>query len=113
MCTPCCNKDFPDRVPCCDCDRDDAVCTALTSPGAGGKASQPSHTAGLVVTVFLIVLLAAAMVGIGGYYVVTRVRWRVSGKYKPVPNGELLATLALVEDSESGSEAELFAKEDA
>jgi len=101
------------KVTSCVTECPNALCTPLTSPGAGGRTRQSFHTAGLVVTLLLIVLLAVAMVGIGGYYIVTRERWRVLGTYKPVPNGELPATLALVEDSESGSEAELFAKEDA
>lgn len=76
--------------------------------------SDSSHHVGLGVTITIIVFVTALMLGIGVYHIVTRLWWRRPGvQYKPLDShkdGELAATLALVEeDSESGSDAELFA----
>jgi hypothetical protein len=57
--------------------------------------------------------IGAVMVGIGLFYLSTRIRQRTATiSYAPLntKKGDLAATLALVEDSESGSEAELFAR---
>ena len=117
-CTLCCNRDFPDRLPCCDCDTDHTHCVLQTQlPTASSIDSSASSSAsrklGLTVVVGIIILIAVVMFGIGVYYAVTRLRWRSGVSYRPLRNprnGELPATLALVEDTESGSDAELFAK---
>ena len=114
-CMLCCNADFPDRMPCCDCDADHITCVFQTSPPptASHEGKSNSRTVGLVVAVVIIVLIAVSMLVIGLFYTVKRLR-RITGvSYRPLPNprnGELPATLALVEDTESGSDAELFAK---
>ena len=116
-CTLCCNPDFSHRTPCCDCDIDRTVCVLQTkSPPPSSShthhAISKSHGVGLAITIIIITAITASMLGIGLYYAVTRLRRRkVSYKRLHNPrNGDLPATLALVEDSESGSEAELFAK---
>ena len=121
-CTLCCNRDFPDRAPCCDCDADNSDCVLQSTPppietdGHTKTRSDTSHGVGLAITIIIILLVAASMLGIGMYYAVTRWRRGSGMLYSRLPNpknGDLAATLALVEDSESGSEAELFAKADA
>ena len=115
-CIDCCNKDFPNRVPCCDCDTDHMTCIRQNTPpttSVSDKSISDSHHVGLALTIAVVVLVASLMLGIGLFYAVTRLRWRTGVLYKPLQNhkdGELAATLALVEDSESGSDAELFAK---
>ena len=112
-CIPCCSKDFPDRTPCCDCTtHDDTTCITgtLTDTSAVNKTRKPSFA--LVVIILGVFAVLVTVLGIGTYYAVTRLK--KGNPYKRLPNsnlGNLPATLALIEeDSESGSEAELFAK---
>ena len=114
-CTPCCDQDHPETVPCCDCDADHVTCILKTTHPTTKSHESNSHRTGLVVTLCILVATAAIVLGIGLYYATTRLRRSRGVSYKPLRSsrhggGELAATLALVEESESGSEAELFAK---
>ena len=119
-CTLCCNPDIPKRAPCCDCDADRTNCVLLATPPTTAAASRgvESHSstselnkAGLAVVLVVVALIAAVMTGIALFYLATRIRQRRI-MYTPLNStkGDMAATLALVEDSESGSEAELFAR---
>lgn len=110
-CIVCCNIDYPNWTPCCNCDQDHTVCVIETTPPStvSSHTKSNSNKAGLVLSLVIVALLAAAMLGIGTYYVMTRVR-KAPHLYKPLQNGDLPATLALVEDSESGTDAEVYAK---
>jgi hypothetical protein len=115
-CTICCSPDFPERAPCCDCDADPTTCVLLAAPPtAAVSKTSPSkfHGIGLAITVVILALIGAVMVGVALFYVATWVRQRTAVSYTPLSQskrGDLSTTLALVEDSESGSEAELFAR---
>ena len=114
-CTPCCNPDHPNNIPCCDCDTDNMMCVLVTTPPSDAAVSHDSiphsHGTALPVTIGLVILISIIMLAIALYYLITRLRRRTGGVlYKPLHRGELATTLALIEESESGSEAELFAK---
>ena len=113
-CIPCCESDSHQSKACCDCDADSDNCVLVASAGISSSPSSPSHHAtGLTITLIMAAFIGAVMVGIGLFYLSTRIRQRTSTiSYAPLntKKGDLAATLALVEDSESGSEAELFAR---
>ena len=74
---------------------------------------KPTFRVGLALAVLSVFGVAVIVLGMGTFYLVVRLRKGSVNVYKRLPNptfGNLPATLALVEDSESGSEAELFAK---
>ena len=119
-CTLCCNPDIPDRAPCCDCDANSTSCVLLATPpttplthrGLSKEKTSDLHATGLAVILVIIALIGAIMTGIALFYVATRILRQRGISYTPLNSkrGDMSATLALVEESESGSEAELFAK---
>ena len=117
-CTPCCQSDLHDSKPCCDCIADSKTCVLVVPPplngdGVSHSASPNFHSTRLAVTLIMALFIGAVMVGIGLFYLATRLRQRTNTvSYAPLNStkGDLAATLALIEDSESGSEAELFAR---